>query len=433
MALLLLAAPAALRAAEPPPGDAHLGVASCAGSNCHGAASRTKTKSGVVQNEYLIWQRYDKHAIAFTVLQGKRGQRIAANLGIGPADQAPVCLQCHADTVPRALQGVQFHIADGVGCESCHGGSNRWLGPHSTGLTKHATLVQEYGLYPTDQPKARATLCLSCHLGDADRFITHKIMGAGHPRLSFELQTFTQIQPAHFVIDDKYRARKMVAQGVQVWAVGQAMALQRIAEELGDPRHQGEGVFPELVFFDCQSCHHSTANLRWQKRGGTGLSPGLPHFNDANAIMLHAIALRVAPDLAASLQADVRSLHQALSTGAGRPAAPAQRIAQTAARLGDVLAAHDFSRDDMRAMIAALAQAGGAGDFSDYAAAEQATMAFASIIYTLKMDGDADGGRYAALRAALEQCYTATKTQDAYNPAVFATAAQAVLQASASW
>ena len=43
-------------------GDKHLGVASCAGSACHGAARMSGTS--VRQDEYLLWQRKDRHAQA---------------------------------------------------------------------------------------------------------------------------------------------------------------------------------------------------------------------------------------------------------------------------------------------------------------------------------------------------------------------------------
>jgi hypothetical protein len=406
--------------------NAHLGVTACAGSTCHGAASRTKRDSGVVQNEYLIWQRYDKHARAYSVLQGAPGERIAANLGVGPAEKAQICLDCHSDNVALAQRGVQFQLSDGVGCEVCHGGSEKWLGPHASGLTSHKLLVQDFGLYPTDRPVERAELCLSCHQGDDKRFISHKIMGAGHPRLSFELQTYTQTQPAHFVIDDKYRARKELAKGVQVWAVGQALALERLVTELAEPRHKGDGVFPELVFFDCQACHHTTTKLRWQRRGSTGLGPGLPHFNDANAVMLRAIALRSAPDLGRSLEASIRALHQALSEGTGDAAGIAETIAAQARKLRDRFSTYDFTRADTLAMLVSLAQISQTSDVSDYAAAEQATMAFASIIYSLNMDGALTPGQYSALRAALEKCYTATAIQDAYDPRAFAAAALSV-------
>ena len=67
--------------------DIHLGVASCAGNNCHGATERSEGSS-VAQNEYLIWSKSDKHHRAYTVLLEERGQRIARNLGLANAATA---------------------------------------------------------------------------------------------------------------------------------------------------------------------------------------------------------------------------------------------------------------------------------------------------------------------------------------------------------
>jgi hypothetical protein len=81
-------------------------------------------------------------------------------------------------------------------------------------------------------------------------------------------------------------------------------------------------------------------------------------------------------------------------------------------------------------MIRALAALSDTADASDYAAAEQVTMGFASIIYTLQSDGAVTAAQYTALRAALEACYAATRVQDAYDPVQFAAAARAVAQAA---
>ena len=62
-------------------------------------------------------------------------------------------------------------------------------------------------LTASGEPVERARLCLSCHFGDPLRFANHRIMGAGHPRMSFELDTFTALQPAHFKVDADYRKR----------------------------------------------------------------------------------------------------------------------------------------------------------------------------------------------------------------------------------
>src|SRR5207237_9069235 len=127
----------------------HLGVASCAGNNCHGAVQPFKT-ARVTQNEYLIWAQKDKHSKAFAVLREERGRRIAQNLGLPDAETAEICLACHADNVAPAKRGRQFQLADGVGCESCHGGAGGWLGTHIAGSSHTANLAA--GMYPIEQP-----------------------------------------------------------------------------------------------------------------------------------------------------------------------------------------------------------------------------------------------------------------------------------------
>ncbi len=86
------------------------------------------------------------------------------------------------------------------------------------------------GIYPTEDPKREQSCALSCHFSDPRKSITHRIMGAGHPRLAFELDTFTANQPAHYRIDADYKQRKQQSSGVKVWAVGQAMAAQITVE-----------------------------------------------------------------------------------------------------------------------------------------------------------------------------------------------------------
>jgi hypothetical protein len=407
--------------------DIHLGVTSCGGSTCHGATQPVRG-SQVLQNEYLIWQRQDKHAKAYAVLLEPRSQRIARNLGLPNAHEAKVCLDCHADNVAENLRGRQFQLSDGVGCEGCHGGGQRWLGAHVAGVTPTAEL-QKLGMYATEDPVARAELCLSCHLGDETKFVTHRIMGAGHPRLAFELDTFTEIQPAHYQLDDDYRKRKTVASGVQTWAVGQAMAVSRTMAGLADNSRRMAGAFPELTFYDCHSCHHPMSNLRWQAREGTGLGPGMIRFNDANLLMLRLLARRLAPEEGNALTTQLRALHGAMSEGRGDAGAVAREVKAIADRLVQRFARHAFVAEDMRALMAALVTDGRRGQFNDYGGAEQATMALASLAQALRRIGGATEAQYNELRAAIEQCYAATAKDEAYDPAVFARALEGVERA----
>ena len=89
---------------------AFVGVATCAGSVCHG---RSEGNGAVVrQDELLHWQdpasKGGAHSRAYAALTGKRGQQIAATLGLGSAAAAPACLGCHATDAPAALRGPGY-------------------------------------------------------------------------------------------------------------------------------------------------------------------------------------------------------------------------------------------------------------------------------------------------------------------------------------
>ena len=122
-------------------------------------------------------------------------------------------------------------------------------------------------------------MCLSCHLGTEDKFATHRIMAAGHPRLAFELDTFTELwrtagrQP-HYRMDADYRERKNDVVHSHVWATGVlAEGRSRLALIASD-RFDAGGVFPELAFYDCHACHRSMKSVQWRPlpRHGVALS-----------------------------------------------------------------------------------------------------------------------------------------------------------------
>ena len=169
-----------------------------------------------------------------------------------------------ADNVAQDRRGPSFQIADGVGCEACHGGAQNWLGTHVSGVNHQADIAA--GMYPTDRPVERAERCMRCHIGDDKRFANHDIMGAGHPPLPFELATFSAIQPAHFTVDKDYVERKGKPNDIMFWAVGQAMDLHQRMDKVLDPNNAPKGANPELALFDCQACHHAMSQLQWQKR-----------------------------------------------------------------------------------------------------------------------------------------------------------------------
>jgi hypothetical protein len=416
--MLLLLVTVGPVAAQPLPYKAageNLGAVNCANSLCHGSISPWKD-SNILQNEYVTWSRVDKHATrAYHVLLEERSQRIVRNLGYkGPAQEVKLCLDCHAHNPAPAQRGERFKVADGVSCEACHGPAGPWIEAHVAPDATHAGNVKA-GLYPTNEPVAQARLCLSCHFGNADKFVTHRMMGAGHPRMSFELDTFSQTQPPHFVVDDDWRKRKGAWDDVRVWAIGQALAASELIDVLLDPKRSRDGLFPELVVFDCHACHHPMSQLRWTPR--TGASPGRIRLNDANLLMLRQIVRRMLPAAAADFDQRVAALHRAVAGDGGDAIEAARALRSTLDEVVRRLSTRGFAAGDLRAMAAGLVADGLNGQYRDYAGAEQATMALASLLNFLGKRGEI--GSYREVNAALDRVYDAVKDDERYRPERF--------------
>ena len=425
LALLMVAPLTAMNVeAQPLPyQSAHetLGTVTCASSLCHGTIKLWKG-SNVLQNEYLTWSRTDKHARAYNILLNERSQRIAKNLGLKqPAHEAKICLDCHAHVVPEDRRGERFKITDGVTCESCHGPAEKWVKTHvapgDSATAQHAANIDD-GMYPTSDAVARAKLCMSCHYGNQDKLVTHRIMGAGHPRMSFELDTFTEIAPKHFVVDKDYSERKKVWDGAKTWAIGQALAVSETMTILADPKRGRDGVFPELVLFDCHACHHPMSENRWKPKTafGPSISPGLVRLNDSSMLMLRAITRAIDPQLGDRVAAQTQKLHRAIA-GEGDAFAEAAALKKLAQDTVPVMSGATFSNQMMATVLSRLIEDGVQGTYSDYAAAEQATLAIGSVgAYLAKQGALAAPQKF---NASLKKLTTSLAKDEQYKPREF--------------
>ena len=440
IALLLAAAlllGAALRAsdtqAQATAGARFLGVASCAGSTCHGRMEGDGTV--VRQDELMRWQEPSTpggaHSRAFAVLSNSRSQFIARNLGIGDAASAPMCLGCHSSD---AVGGAAFRD-DGVGCESCHGPSGGWIASHYAGVgtvvdrdaemrAKHLANLGA-GLMKLEDPKVRARVCLDCHYGAAGegQFVTHRIMAAGHPRIAFELDLFSTLQQ-HHAEDRDYAVRKGAPDHMQMWAVGQAAALSR-SLALFQSRRGTDGVFPEFTFYDCHSCHRRIFDQARPVRTGVdnpgraGLPEGMPPFNDENMIMLAAAARLADPGLAAELDARGKAFHAAMADGRASAVKAAAALANTSARLEAAFTARGFSTEDGFRLVDAIAGSAIAPRFTDYAGSVQAVMGIDTLLSAMVASGRVTIGAAAGIRSDIDRAYTAVRDPNAYRPADF--------------
>ncbi len=406
----------------------HAGVASCAGSTCHG---RTEPTGKVVrQDEILHWQdassRAGAHSRAYAALAGPRGQAIAAKLGIGSATSAGECLGCHADPAFGG-KGPRWQVSDGVGCESCHGGAggnNGWLSTHyAVGQTHASNLAR--GMYPLERPRARAEKCLDCHFGSdkPGQFVSHRIMAAGHPRVTFELDLFSALQQHHDE-DADYIKRKPRTNNVQMWAMGQAVAVGRATTLFTNPRLGNQGMFPEIYFFDCHSCHRQiidgpNGKANWIANPGRPIPAGMPPFNDENMIMLAAAAKVAAPGMAARFDADSKAFHAAIAKDRPTAIAAARKLGVSANALADAIGGNAIGRAETFAIIDSIASTAIAPRLTDYQGSAQAVMAIDTLLNALVRQGYVRGDGAQRARGAIDRAYKAVGNSNAYRPAEF--------------
>jgi hypothetical protein len=405
----------------------HQGVASCGGTTCHGRQEATGPR--VRQNELLTWQDPSSvagaHSRAWSVLKEARGRAIGQRLGIADVSTSKECINCHGDPAPN--RGALFRQADGVGCEACHGGAEKWLASHAAVGNSHADNVAK-GMWAINKPSVRAGVCLDCHFGSdkPGQFVTHRIMAAGHPRVAFEMDLFTALQ-SHHDEDKDYAERKGIPGGVKIWSVGQAQAVKRAAS-LQPTR--SAGAFPEFYFYDCRSCHRTfsddpTVGIVARTNPGRPIPPGQPVWNDENLIMLAAAAKVAAPSLGQRLAADSRAFHASFAGDRGDVMKSAAALARTSDALSVAFENASFSREQNFAMLDEVL-VGNAGAVTDYQGGAQAVMAADTLITALVNAGHVDRAAALALRPDLDRAYGLARDANRWQPAEFRNAMAAI-------
>jgi hypothetical protein len=309
LGLLLLAAPAA--AAESPlphqMTEGIVGYQSCAqNKQCHNE-TRAATNVDILQTEVPIWEGRRRgpeypvslHREAYANLAQPEGKRVARNLGIADPQRTEECLACHAGAGPEAFR------EEGVSCEDCHGPGKKWIGTH----TDHANAAGKDGMYATADPVARATLCVSCHVGTPERPVSHRLLAAGHPSLTFELFAYTNTIPVHWKLGPEWAKRTKQPPDTHVWAIGQGIALEQYLTLLasGDMTSRR---WPDLALYDCGTCHH---DLGRRVAAPSRVGFGLPRLGDEPFVMFRRALERANPGEAARSAKDLGDLEQAIA------------------------------------------------------------------------------------------------------------------------
>ena len=397
--------------AQPSVARAYTGPGSCAAAACHGAI-RPVAGSRILQTEYTTWIAQDRHARAATVLSNPVSVRMAKILGLPAAHNAPKCLACHSLDAPEAQQARSF-VSEGVSCESCHGPASAWLGPHTTKGWTHAQSVQA-GMIDTKDLVKRTEICLTCHLGTADKFVDHEMIAAGHPDLVFDLEAFSAAMPRHWrpITDADPFAP------VRAFTVGQLVHLRSSLERLA--RRVNGPVWPEYAELDCVACHHSLTRAEDSWRQNLGYErrrPGNPAVNVARWVT----ARHVLGGQDAGAAADLDEVMTAIEREGSRLRPNAEQVTTLTTRARTILdaaiARAIASKPD--AAAAARLMRAIAGDAEVIAsrgerAAEQAAMALETLY--LATTQASEGG---VLRAAFDELFQQFQSPSAYDPRRF--------------
>jgi hypothetical protein len=313
------------------------GVSSCAAASCHGGVG----PAGLEGCELTTWAGADKHANAYRVLFSERSQVMLRNyrhldsIAQSHPDRDAECLNCHSLAPPPALQGNpsrQPQLADGVGCENCHGAAEHWLTVHYLNDWKKldARAKESCGMLPTKDLAARIGQCATCHVGREGQEVNHDLIAAGHPRLRFEYTVYQRNMPPHW--HEKAYGPDFE---VRAWVIGQ-VASARAAVELLRSRAEralkDTAPWPELSEYSCYSCHR---NLHSEGSRSTTRRPGSLVWGTWYTPLLEPLAAASAPLTASGKSHStvaLKELQQLLSDQPGTDLAEVRTKAQAAGR-----------------------------------------------------------------------------------------------------
>jgi hypothetical protein len=383
----------------------YMGAGSCSATGCHGQLDPKKRKFTILQDEFYRWLWNSEkppvpgnpdsvidfgHSKAFENLKTPDSQRMAKNLGIKSPESEPRCLACHAVPVEDNRKGPNYDLTEGVTCEGCHGPAEQWLGPH-TRKDWDKKKGAAYGMLDTENLVKRAERCLVCHMGTDKVIVDHELIGAGHPRLNFELDTFSALMPVHWLPPKEKAERDWL--GAKAWLVGQAVALRHQVELLSSSRKSQAVLGPDLIYFDCYACHHDVVDRvrgvsegekklqRWRVRDYTGKRPGRLVWNAASYTVFSHAVREIAPDQASALDQVVASFHDALTgkSSMGELEQALTKLQRLSEELVPTVEQHKFTQKEVWSIMRRISGDASGIANAGFQSAEQAVLAISTL------------------------------------------------------
>ncbi|MFN0019945.1 MAG: hypothetical protein ACKVP0_16935 [Pirellulaceae bacterium] len=290
-----------------------VGSQTCNSVSCHGRTEPRRVAGGArtaTLHEFALYTRHDPHAAAAKTLVSPEFQAIVGRLtgrkgGIASAEVHQQCAQCHdPEGIASGEKSSELLLpvepghgtsSRGINCESCHGGAKSWLATHYQRDVSRSSLVAS-GMRDTKDLRVRAEMCASCHVGDAERNVSHDMLAAGHPPLRFELAAYHRKLTSHG--DDGKQshwndARERIGSQdfeVKLWEAGQIASAKAALTLLEGRAHRAAldmqrnddavvSSWPEFAEYDCFGCHQ---RLRPDNSNRISPAAGLPEWGNWN-------------------------------------------------------------------------------------------------------------------------------------------------------
>src|SRR5947208_5931372 len=432
MISLQFSAPGALAGQEKEPVK-YIGPGSCAATSCHGSV-KPIAGSRILQNEYSTWILQDKHSRAYQALTGEVGERMARILKLdAKAEESSKCLACHGLYTAPEQRGRAFAISEGVSCENCHGPASAWLGPHTTRSWSHEKSLA-LGMTDTRNVIHRTDKCLECHLGTKNKFVEQQKIAAGHPDLSFALESCSAVRPRHWKVPRESEPGKPAEDpawvGVREWSTGQAVQLRAAMERL-IWRAKGERIdkkdaWPEYSELSCFACHHALGPAKdsWrQEHGYVGRRPGDPAWNASSYAVFRLLAKQIDSANGQELDRQVLLVSDEMSKlnpDRNVVAAAACAAAPLAQRIAERLAVMQYDQAVVLRILQRIPDDAENIALADERAAEQAAMALDSLY--IAYSRATKHANAAEVRAAINGLFQQLENPSAYNADQFASA-----------
>jgi YVTN family beta-propeller protein len=188
------------KAATPLPGPKYAGVQAC--NKCHDTA--------MMNRQVSAWHM-TAHARAWAVLATPAADEIAAKMGVSAEPQkSAACLKCHTTGYGQEAGRLSgsFTVADGVGCEACHGPGSEYM---SEAVMRDRLAAKKAGM-----TSVTPATCMGCHEhAHGKPFVfSEAVRRIAHPS-----------HPATAADDPRYKTPRNLAvrpDGAEVWVACEA-------------------------------------------------------------------------------------------------------------------------------------------------------------------------------------------------------------------